>query len=277
MTISIGSDPELMLRNRSTGRIISACGLIGGTKGAAIQMEGLADGFGVQEDNVMVEFNIPPAFDRRTFASSIDQGLNWIREYVDTRYPELELDDKPARILMRDQLETKGSQTFGCAPDFEAHQDGVQSEGVSPALLETSEGAWRFNGGHIHIGYEANVPQFVAGQFADLFLGLPSIGLDKQGLRRDNYGQAGRYRPCPYGIEYRTLSNFWLWDIETTKDVGRRAYELGKLLEVSSDKELRHMYGTVPWVDVRRAINTEDADMAADVLAFLERDLGMDI
>ena len=44
----------------------------------------------------------------------------------------------------------------------------------------------------------------------DLFLGCPSIILDKDNKRRELYGKAGAYRNKPYGVEYRTLSNFWL-------------------------------------------------------------------
>ena len=47
----------------------------------------------------------------------------------------------------------------------------------------------------------------------DLFLGVPSLWLDKDptsGIRREMYGAAGRYRVKNYGMEYRSLSNFWL-------------------------------------------------------------------
>jgi hypothetical protein len=46
----------------------------------------------------------------------------------------------------------------------------------------------------------------------DLFLGVPSILMDKGDVRKQLYGSAGAYRDKPYGGEYRTLSNFWIFD-----------------------------------------------------------------
>lgn len=43
-----------------------------------------------------------------------------------------------------------------------------------------------------------------------MFLGVPSIVLDDDKERRSLYGSAGSFRFKEYGIEYRTLSNFWL-------------------------------------------------------------------
>ena len=59
---TIGADPELLLLT-ATGLPKSAIGLIGGTK-----QNPKPFGIGhVQEDNVMVEFNIPPANNRHEF------------------------------------------------------------------------------------------------------------------------------------------------------------------------------------------------------------------
>jgi hypothetical protein len=269
MTISIGSDPEVMLREKSTGRIIAACGLIGGTKGKAKQMNGLPEGYGVQEDNVMVEFNIPPVTSAREFTRANHGALDWIESYLEVHYPHLELDNKASRVLLHDQLESPQAATFGCSVDYNAHANGEQAQGIDPRRLETAEGAWRFNGAHVHLGYDCDVPKYVAAQFADVFMGLPSIGLDVQGLRRTAYGAAGRFRPTPYGIEYRTLSNFWLWDKESTTDVGRKAIHLCEWLECSDEARIRDAYANIPWIDVAKAINTEDVTMATDLLAFI--------
>lgn len=44
----------------------------------------------------------------------------------------------------------------------------------------------------------------------DLFLGVPSVLMDEGEERKQLYGKAGAHRPKPYGVEYRTLSNFWI-------------------------------------------------------------------
>ena len=65
MTATIGADPEILLRD-SDYLYRSVEGLIGGTKNAPVPIEGLPSGFGAQEDNVMLEFNIPPATTARS-------------------------------------------------------------------------------------------------------------------------------------------------------------------------------------------------------------------
>src|SRR3546814_1862742 len=44
----------------------------------------------------------------------------------------------------------------------------------------------------------------------DWYLGLWSLGKDKDKVRRSLYGKAGACRIKPYGVEYRVLSNFWI-------------------------------------------------------------------
>ena len=51
----------------------------------------------------------------------------------------------------------------------------------------------------------------------DYTLGLDSLLLDSDTRRRSMYGRAGSFRFKEYGIEYRTLSNFW---IKNNKSIG---------------------------------------------------------
>ena len=66
--------------------------------------------------------------------------------------------------------------------------------------------------GHIHIGF-ANPDDNMAidlVRYMDLYLGVPSVIMDSDLLRKKVYGTAGRFRITSYGVEYRVLSNFWL-------------------------------------------------------------------
>lgn len=47
----------------------------------------------------------------------------------------------------------------------------------------------------------------------DYYLGVPSLLWDNDPRRRLLYGKAGAFRPKPYGLEYRTLSNRWLTNV----------------------------------------------------------------
>lgn len=275
--LSIGTDPELFLRDTRTGAATPVCGLIGGTKDSPIPMEGMADGYAVQEDNVMLEFNIPATTSANRFARRVDDGLRYIRQLVRTSLPNHDLDTGAcSRLFSFEDLSSRQAMVFGCSPDFNAHEQGQPWPTVKPVALEDQGGAWRFAGGHVHLGYESEVPEFVAAAFADVYLGLPSVSLDQQGLRRTLYGQAGRYRPTSYGIEYRTLSNFWIWDTMLAQDIGTRALRLGYMLEERQD-ELQRLYAEIPWSDVRDAINTENEEKAADLIVYCSRDLGMEV
>jgi hypothetical protein len=242
-------------------------------------MDGLAEGYAMQEDNVMVEYNIPPANSGNRFARRIADGLRHINHVVRTTGLPLELDiGACSRLFPHEELRNRQAAQFGCSPDFNAYQQGQPWPTIKPLLLEEPEGGWRFAGGHVHIGWERHtgMPDFIAAAFADVYLGLPSVSLDQQGKRRELYGQAGRYRPTEYGIEYRVLSNFWIWDEMLANDVGNRAYALGVFLE-GDVNELQRLYAEIPWPDVQDAINNEDEDQAADLITYLSRDLGMEV
>lgn len=43
----------------------------------------------------------------------------------------------------------------------------------------------------------------------DIYLGLTSTILDDDDKRKMYYGTPGRYRDTSFGVEYRTLSNYW--------------------------------------------------------------------
>ena len=62
MSFSIGCDPEFfLLKNKQPH---SAIDLVGGTKEKPKPLP-KGKGFSVQEDNVSVEFNIPPAYNHQ--------------------------------------------------------------------------------------------------------------------------------------------------------------------------------------------------------------------
>lgn len=274
---TIGADPELFLRDADTGGVIPICGLVGGTKDAPLPLPDLPDGYAVQEDNVMLEFNVPPTGDPYEFDEQIQRAIQAAMDLVRTRHPHLEVDFAPYRAFTDDQLASPQAAQFGCAPDFDAYAGGAATNRVTPGELRRAEGgAWRFAGGHVHLGgYESAVPEHVIAQFCDVFLGLPSVALDKQGPRRSLYGQAGRFRPTRYGIEYRSLSNFWVFDAGLRVEIGTKALGVGRVIE---DEEAAHaLFLEIPWHDVQGAINNEDENLAADLIAYVRNDLNMEV
>jgi hypothetical protein len=274
---TIGADPEFFFRDVRTGMVTPVIGVLGGTKKEPLPIPNCGRGMMMQEDNVMAEFNIPPAMRRGGFTRSIRTAVQHIGDFVRTKLP-LEPDvGRCSRLFSYEQLDHQQARVFGCSADHSAHEQGRVLPAPSRDAMSETDGEWRCAGGHVHIGYEnpTDAPHFVAAALCDVYLGLPSVGLDKQGPRRTIYGTAGRYRPTPYGIEYRTLSNFWIWDSGLCDEIYTRAANVGALLEGESEDELHRLFTEIPWHDVCAAINNEDEAQAADLLTYLRNDVGV--
>lgn len=84
---SLGCDPECFLLDKD-GNVVSAIGKIGGSKYEPKPvLENYGKGFALQEDNVLLEYNIPPANSFDEFTDSIDI----IHHYIDKMLGDQEL------------------------------------------------------------------------------------------------------------------------------------------------------------------------------------------
>ena len=199
---TVGADPELFLQN-ANNEYISSIGKFGGTKLMPRPL-GKTKGMAVQEDNVAVEFNIPPQRTCKGFISSIQEALNLIQE--EAKVLNLKLAIVPSAEFNNEQLDTPAARNFGCDPDF-----NVWSMQENPKPY-TKNKSLRSAGGHVHIAHTKD--RIGLGRACDLFLGCPSIAFDPDQQRRLLYGKAGAVRQKEYGLEYRTLSNFWIKSAE---------------------------------------------------------------
>jgi hypothetical protein len=105
---------------------------------------------------------------------------------------------------------------MGCDPDFCAYT-GEQHNGPDAVAMEQQ----RVASGHVHIGgvedYDREHQQTLI-RWLDILVGIDIADHEcnhdrKAYVRRKYYGQAGRFRPKPYGVEYRTPSNMWVHTI----------------------------------------------------------------
>ena len=90
----------------------------------------------------------------------------------------------------------------------------------------------------------------------DKFLGVPSVLRDSGTLRRKLYGGAGAFRFKNYGVEYRTLSNFWIFDESNIQWAYRGTEQALNFVAnggVISDEE-----GQL----IQQCINTSDVELA---------------
>ena len=213
--VMVGADPELFLVDNN-GHLKSAIGLIGGSKRNPRMLDD--KGSAVQEDNVAVEFNIPPATTAKEFKSNITNVMEYLAKYVGES--GLLLNIVPAALFPDSELQNPKALEFGCDPDYNVWTRAQNDMAILPPELRNL----RSCGGHIHISWDINKdekqeewPHHTNIERAenvvkamDLFVGCSSIQQDGDNLRRKLYGKAGAFRFKPYGVEYRTLSNFWL-------------------------------------------------------------------
>lgn len=239
--ITIGADPELFIVNSRTRDVVSSIGLIPGVKNNPYVPQGYKKGYGIETDNILAEFNIPPAKTEDEFVNYIDVMKQWIETFVKGKNPELTIQCIASRYVNEDQLQSDEAKAFGCDPDYNAYTENVnpKPEGASTNL--------RSAGFHIHVGYpKQNYDTSInIVKWMDVFLGVPSLLLDPDTERRKLYGKAGCFRLQPWGVEYRVLSSFMM----------------------NSDAHIRYVYKqTMAAVSHRNESNPELFEAARDII-----------
>jgi hypothetical protein len=210
------------------GHVVSAIGRFGGTKHAPkAVLKSWARGFAIQEDNVLLEYNIPPASDFEEFTDSLDL----IHSYIDQLLESMGLSRaKLASYSMPDEeLNHPRAHVFGCEPDFNAWtlQVNPRPQCDNPNL--------RSAGGHLHIGVKGGMSKSQAiatTRWLDRYLGTFLVEHDPDVERQKLYGTPGSMRFKPYGLEYRTPSNWWTFQpldiLEKIFEYIDRAVHFGK-------------------------------------------------
>lgn len=242
----LGADPEVFLLNPTTMSFVSVIGKVGGTKDSPLHIKGMKKGFTLQEDNVALEFGIPPAKTKEEFVDYIQRVLKAGHE----KLGGLAFSTKASAYFPKDQLLHPLAHQFGCEPDFDAYS---MQENPRPNVEDVS---FRTAGGHVHVemsGKPTDKCAFIRAM--DLFLGVPSLFMDSDKERRKLYGKAGALRYKDYGVEYRTLSNFWIFDPRLTSwvwDNTERAMMFHKNMNMESGDDLL----------AQAAINSNNKDVA---------------
>lgn len=253
MKILVGCDPEVFVRQ--DGVFKSAFGLIQGDKKNPQKVNRGA----VQVDGMALEFNIDPAATEDEFCINVQDVFNTMKLMV----PEYEVVTVPVAHFTPEYISNQppAALELGCDPDFNAW---TSQENIKPNAMRPMRTA----SGHIHIGWtsdeevssgehramcEAAVKQM------DFYLGLPSLMYDNDTERREMYGKAGCYRPKPYGVEYRTLSNAWLRSEALMRWVYRNT--LAGMQSLIDGKYLVEKYG-----DIQSIINSSDRKEAEKIV-----------
>lgn len=213
--VLIGTDAEFFLLD-NTGSPLSAEGLIGGSKwNKNIHEEGE---YTTEEDGLACEIGIKPATTAEEFSQRIDKALrNVTGRGFNISLNSSEKFDEAVR-------NTPQGIESGCMPSLDTYRKAVN------APLNHFEDEYRYSGAHIHISFGFSDNEWHKHIDPDLFimsmdhhLGIPYM--KEEGILGNTvhpYRRLGQWRMKPYGAEYRTLSNRWIFSKTTRKDVFNR-------------------------------------------------------
>jgi len=164
------------------------------------------------EDGLAVETPVKPSSDILELIHHIGEGANASLELA--RNVGADLVAQPLVYIDSRDLETRNElRVLGCNPDKSVYDPGGKM--CKPAQDPTTT-SWRTGGGHIHLSPE-NIGELGVIEdgvvLCDLLLGTLDVLFEHSNLgkqRREMYGQPGKHRVQPWGLEYRTMSNVWM-------------------------------------------------------------------
>lgn len=204
---TVGADPELFVK-AGDGEFVSAHDLIPGTKEDPFPVN-----FGaIQRDGLAAEFNIVPANSANEFVSNIKSVMKTLQEdFLGDKY---KLVAQPTAYFSQEYFDSlpDDPKILGCTPDYNAYTG-------EPNHPPGTDEPFRTGSGHVHLGFSEYEDIYDPEYFRlccnvvkqlDQALFYPSLTWDSDKKRRTLYGKMGAFRPKPYGLEYRPLSNAYL-------------------------------------------------------------------
>lgn len=249
-----GTDPEFALRNLNN-QIVSAIPVLNRSKHDPID---LRSGHKIYFDNVLVEANIAPAKNKGDLLRKLKSLYRKSQKVLNGhKLSATASHDFDPVECMHDE-----AMKFGCDPELDVY------EGRS-AYPPQGVGQFRSAGGHIHIGGITNKTVYEKSDLVvlmDILVGIPAVIMDNDPTsvaRKQLYGKAGRFRNTNYGIEYRTLGNFWLSNPELASVI----YDLTILAAKTwENDEAAALFALVDQEQVINAINNGDKELAKTIL-----------
>lgn len=199
----IGGDHEVFLKDKNTNEIVSAEGIIKGTKHDPFNFDE-TDRFACTSlDNVLAEYNIKPSKTKAEYYHAIQKALDYIKNFIPKNLEPIAI---PAARLDSKYLQTENALLFGCERDYNAWTNQIND---SPQAEDSS---LRSAGFHITLGYDNpnEIVNLMWVKAMDLYVGVPSVIQEPDNERKKLYGKAGAFRHTPFGSEYRSTSNYIL-------------------------------------------------------------------
>lgn len=284
--LSFGSDPEFFFKDKD-GNIIGSERVIpegklliehdaskGGDErdGSDTTTNGKVSS--IVLDGVQVEFNPIPNGCRANFQNTLRTIFKALKAHMDKHHPDKSLTFEQVVQIKQEELDSLSEKcrTFGCMPSYNIYSKDMIPIGKNPATY-----LYRSAGGHIHLGLKFKFSDDVAVlkdyeriiKCMDVIVGNTCVLLDRHPLtaeRRTTYGRAGEYRKPEYGVEYRTLSNFWLRNnVLVGLVLGLSKIAVSFATSTNSDGKKQYydeLMALISEEDIVNAINLNDYDLA---------------
>lgn len=265
--VQYGCDPELFLERG--GKII------GSEK--VLPQEGLARGdyynSEVVIDGVQIELNPNFAGSVSDLGRGISGAFYRLRTHLGN-HAGVRCCFKGVVEVDREELDSLSpkSRLLGCQPSMNVY-------GSRPITVDATTYRKRSAGGHFHFGLsnlknifyrsariderKRLVPLF------DIICANTCVMFDRDPLaaeRRENYGRAGEFRLPKHGLEYRTLSNFWLRNYSLMSLVlGLADFAISVLNTSLSGTDIeQELVDNIDIMNVIKAIDLNDFDLARE-------------
>ena len=223
----LGVDPEVFLKNKFTGKFVSAADPQYNFPGTKYDPFPVRNG-AIQVDGHALEFNTRPVDNEDEFVYVINDVFGQLNELVHNTDPTLEIVFEPVATFDPEYFRflPEASKELGCTPDYSS-VDGHELE--APTI---GEQPIRTSSGHIHIGFTEDEEAFDPEVFKSRLEMAQRITpyllkvarkweTPASNERRKYYGREGAFRPKHYGVELRALDCLWLKNDETIRDVYR--------------------------------------------------------
>ncbi len=255
--VTIGCDPEFFFTKNGV--------VIGSEK--VLPKGGLISPYGdgkIIVDGVQAELNPKSDTCRERLGRSLSLLFSDLMELT-KKDKDLCVDLSQTVTVDADEFDSlcDSSKKLGCSAS-----QNIYSGSVSEISEEAKKSLKRSAGGHIHLGSSGFVLRDILHNpdrlvpILDIILGNTAVLIDRAESnkeRRKVYGRAGEYRLPKHGLEYRTLSNFWLRSFQLFSLVHGLARQAVYICNSGLDKELLSL---VNLKDVERAINENDFELA---------------
>jgi len=198
----IGGDPEFPLFHKGRKEFISFEKYIKGTKTNPEPID--VKGCFQQLDCTGIEFTLPPAPEYWMYKSLIDNCIVYTNKWLKKKDKNLEMVITSSCEYSLNELLSEESRRFGCEPSYSVYRNSI-SERPDPDSVD-----FRSFGYHIHYGFDTEYSKGELRSFMilnDIYLGFPSIWVDKDSRRRQLYGNLSDHRIISKEKDYSKIQS----------------------------------------------------------------------